>query len=106
MVETMNSSEGKMPTSPIETHGYKYPQDMAVRLPKFRDRSPNHPISCDLPGIFVCMYAADFKASNLTLSNGLAVRSADAWRSLLKKFDTLRQDIDDSDDVVICCVGD
>lgn len=38
----------------------------------------------------------DFKVPNLTLPDGLAIRSVDARRSLLAKFDTLRRDIDAS----------
>lgn len=40
--------------------------------------------------------AADFKLPNLTLPAGLALSSVDSRRSLLKQFDTLRRDIDQS----------
>ncbi|MBI3862795.1 MAG: DUF1501 domain-containing protein [Planctomycetia bacterium] len=40
--------------------------------------------------------AADFKVPNLTLPEGLASRSVDARRTLLKKFDSLRREIDES----------
>ncbi len=38
----------------------------------------------------------DFKVPNLSLPSGLTARSVDARRSLLKTFDTLRRDIDES----------
>ena len=40
--------------------------------------------------------AADFKVPNLSLPAGLTTRSVDSRRALLKTFDTLRRDIDDS----------
>ena len=40
--------------------------------------------------------AADFKVPNLSLPGGLTARSVDSRRALLKTFDTLRRDIDDS----------
>ncbi len=40
--------------------------------------------------------AADFKVPNLSLPTGLTARSVDSRRTLLKTFDTLRRDIDDS----------
>lgn len=40
--------------------------------------------------------ATNFKVPNLTLPDGLAPRSIDARRQLLRKFDTLRRDIDES----------
>lgn len=40
--------------------------------------------------------AADFKVPNLSLPTGLTTRSVDSRRALLKTFDTLRRDIDDS----------
>jgi len=40
--------------------------------------------------------AADFKVPNLSLPAGLAARSVDSRRELLKRFDTLRRDIDDN----------
>ena len=40
--------------------------------------------------------AADFKVPNLSLPSGLTARSVDSRRALLKTFDTLRRDIDDS----------
>lgn len=40
--------------------------------------------------------AADFKVANLSLPSGLSLRSVDTRRSLLKSFDTLRRDIDQS----------
>lgn len=40
--------------------------------------------------------AADFKVPNLSLPSGLTDDSVDSRRSLLKTFDTLRRDIDDS----------
>lgn len=38
--------------------------------------------------------AAEFKVPNLTLPEGLALRSVGARRALLKRFDTIRRDID------------
>jgi uncharacterized protein (DUF1501 family) len=40
--------------------------------------------------------AKDFKVPNLSLPNGLTARSVDSRRSLLKTFDTLRRDIDET----------
>ena len=40
--------------------------------------------------------AADFKVPNLSLPGGLTARSVDSRRTLLKTFDTLRRDIDES----------
>ena len=40
--------------------------------------------------------AADFKVPNLSLPSGLTARSVDSRRTLLKKFDTLRRDIDEN----------
>jgi len=40
--------------------------------------------------------AADFKVPNLSLPNGLTARSVDSRRALLKTFDTLRRDIDET----------
>ena len=40
--------------------------------------------------------AADFKVPNLSLPSGLTARSVDSRRALLKTFDTLRRDIDES----------
>lgn len=40
--------------------------------------------------------AADFKVPNLSLPGGLTTRSVDSRRALLKTFDTLRRDIDES----------
>ena len=40
--------------------------------------------------------AADFKVPNLSLPDGLTARSVDSRRALLKTFDTLRRDIDQS----------
>jgi len=40
--------------------------------------------------------AADFKVPNLSLPSGLTSRSIDSRRMLLKQFDTLRRDIDES----------
>lgn len=40
--------------------------------------------------------AADFKVPNLSLPTGLTTRSVDSRRALLKTFDTLRRDIDES----------
>lgn len=40
--------------------------------------------------------AKDFRVPNLSLPEGLSVRSVDARRTLLKTFDTLRRDIDES----------
>lgn len=40
--------------------------------------------------------AADFKVPNLSLPNGLTARSVDSRRTLLKTFDTLRRDIDET----------
>ena len=40
--------------------------------------------------------AANFTVPNLSLPNGLTARSVDSRRSLLKTFDTLRRDIDES----------
>ncbi|MBC8113998.1 MAG: DUF1501 domain-containing protein [Candidatus Saccharimonas sp.] len=40
--------------------------------------------------------AADFKVPNLSLPGGLTARSVDSRRALLKTFDTLRRDIDES----------
>ncbi|MDA1054976.1 MAG: DUF1501 domain-containing protein [Planctomycetota bacterium] len=40
--------------------------------------------------------AADFKVPNLSLPGGLTARSVESRRALLKTFDTLRRDIDDS----------
>lgn len=40
--------------------------------------------------------AANFKVPNLSLPDGLAARNVDARRSLLKTFDTFRQDLDES----------
>ncbi|MCX7393219.1 MAG: DUF1501 domain-containing protein [Planctomycetales bacterium] len=40
--------------------------------------------------------AADFRVPNLSLPSGLTVQSVDSRRSLLKAFDTLRRDIDQS----------
>lgn len=40
--------------------------------------------------------AKDFKVPNLSLPDGLTARSVDSRRSLLKTFDTLRRDIDES----------
>jgi hypothetical protein len=40
--------------------------------------------------------AADFQVPNLTLPQGLTTRSIASRRNLLKSFDTLRRDIDDS----------
>ncbi len=40
--------------------------------------------------------AKDFKVPNLSLPNGLTARSVDSRRALLKTFDTLRRDIDES----------
>jgi hypothetical protein len=40
--------------------------------------------------------AADFKVPNLSLPSGLTARNVDSRRALLKTFDTLRRDIDDS----------
>lgn len=40
--------------------------------------------------------AADFKVPNLSLPAGLTANSVDSRRSLLRTFDTLRRDIDDS----------
>lgn len=40
--------------------------------------------------------AADFKVPNLSLPAGLSSQDVDARRALLKKFDTLRRDIDES----------
>lgn len=40
--------------------------------------------------------AKDFKVPNLSLPNGLTARAVDSRRALLKTFDTLRRDIDES----------
>jgi uncharacterized protein (DUF1501 family) len=40
--------------------------------------------------------AADFKVPNLSLPAGLTARSVDSRRALLKSFDTLRRDIDET----------
>ena len=40
--------------------------------------------------------AADFKVPNLSLPGGLTARSVDSRRTLLKTFDTLRRDIDET----------
>lgn len=40
--------------------------------------------------------AKDFKVPNLSLPNGLTARSVDSRRTLLKTFDTLRRDIDET----------
>ncbi len=40
--------------------------------------------------------AADFKVPNLSLPGGLTARSVDSRRALLKTFDTLRRDIDET----------
>lgn len=40
--------------------------------------------------------AKDFKLPNLSLPNGLAMRSVEARRSLLQTFDTFRRDVDQS----------
>lgn len=40
--------------------------------------------------------AKDFKVPNLSLPNGLTPRSVDSRRTLLKTFDTLRRDIDET----------
>lgn len=40
--------------------------------------------------------AKDFKVPNLSLPNGLTARSVDSRRALLKTFDTLRRDIDET----------
>lgn len=40
--------------------------------------------------------AADFKVPNLSLPGGLTARSVDSRRALLRTFDTLRRDIDES----------
>lgn len=40
--------------------------------------------------------AADFKVPNLTLPGGLTLRSVDSRRTLLRTFDTLRRDVDQS----------
>jgi uncharacterized protein (DUF1501 family) len=40
--------------------------------------------------------AKDFKVPNLSLPDGLTARSVDSRRSLLKTFDTLRRDIDET----------
>jgi len=40
--------------------------------------------------------AADFRIPNLSLPEGLALTSVDSRRALLKQFDTLRRDIDNS----------
>ncbi|RLT05958.1 MAG: DUF1501 domain-containing protein, partial [Planctomycetota bacterium] len=40
--------------------------------------------------------AKDFKVPNLSLPNGLTTRSVDSRRTLLKTFDTLRRDIDET----------
>lgn len=40
--------------------------------------------------------AADFKVPNLTLPGGLTTRSVDSRRALLRTFDTLRRDIDET----------
>jgi len=40
--------------------------------------------------------AADFRVPNLSLPDGLTARSVDSRRALLKTFDTLRRDIDQS----------
>lgn len=40
--------------------------------------------------------AKDFKVPNLSLPNGLTSRSVDSRRALLKTFDTLRRDIDET----------
>ena len=40
--------------------------------------------------------AADFKVPNLSLPGGLTTRSVDSRRTLLKTFDTLRRDIDET----------
>jgi uncharacterized protein (DUF1501 family) len=40
--------------------------------------------------------AADFKVPNLSLPGGLTTRSVDSRRTLLKSFDTLRRDVDQS----------
>lgn len=40
--------------------------------------------------------AADFKVPNLSLPEGLTTRSVDSRKTLLRRFDTLRRDIDES----------
>ena len=40
--------------------------------------------------------SADFKVPNLSLPSGLSLQSVESRRTLLRRFDTLRRDIDDS----------